>query len=887
MKLGQALEGAALGDIMPTFTGTAGNDTLSGGAGADLLIGLAGNDSYVVNNLGDVVQEQTNGGVDTVSTSVLDANGGFSLETWGAVENLTYTGALAAILSGNALNNILRASAVGAASDTLFGGAGNDSLFGFGGDDFLIGGLGNDQLDGGLGDDSMFGGLGDDTYIVNTTGDRVFENFGAGFDTIRSSVLLDLRQGWTQHVEALVYTGVAGVSLFGNAQANTLTSLSTGADTLNGLGGDDVLNGGGGANTLIGGRGNDTYFVSALDIVSEAANEGVDTLVGAVTNLALPAFATSVENLFYTGAAGAVLSGNALKNLISGAGGNDTINGGAGRDVLIGGAGADTLNGGIGNDELAGGRINGRVFTGAVIEDASIDTLVGGAGNDRYHIGSLNDVVTEQVGGGDLDVILASVNTSLARYANVEALLIKRGAAAWSATGSAGADIIVGNERDNFISGGGGADILSAWGVHAGAPGQSDIVEGGGGDDVIVAYEFLVNQVGALLTLNGGLGDDIYIINTDAHITGFDSGGTDTAVFLGAGGVGGPTGVENFVLFDAGTPLGATVLAALQAVYGVAVADGIFSGAVAATTLSGNDADNTINGNGLDNSLNGQFGDDIINGFGGDDTLFGGGGDDTLDGAGNFDTLYGGAGDDVLIGGAGQDTLEGGDGADTLSGDGEQNLLIGGAGDDTINIGQAGSDVGTPAAAVGDIVWGDDTGGSGAAGADRFVFSLVGATSGLSESPIGSGMFYFANGATIQDFVRETDLIGISALFAGNGDLIIDGAEIVESGGSGDFLATSELVIFRADMAGSFTPSAPGERFTPFLAMLVDDVIGAASAPIGVNDTRIFVVDDGVSSALFLYLSTDGNAAVTIDELYLLGVVAGEASLTPEDFFLV
>ena len=49
-----------------TLVGTSGNDVIDGGAGADLMIGLAGDDCYYVDNEGDEVVENPDGGFDTV-----------------------------------------------------------------------------------------------------------------------------------------------------------------------------------------------------------------------------------------------------------------------------------------------------------------------------------------------------------------------------------------------------------------------------------------------------------------------------------------------------------------------------------------------------------------------------------------------------------------------------------------------------------------------------------------------------------------------------------------------------------------------------------------------------------------------------------------------------
>ena len=93
-----------------TLNGGAGNDTLDGGAGVDAMNGGAGNDTYVVDNAGDVVTEASGAGsgTDTVQSSV-------SFTLGANVENLTLTGGGningtgngdANVITGNAGNNI-------------------------------------------------------------------------------------------------------------------------------------------------------------------------------------------------------------------------------------------------------------------------------------------------------------------------------------------------------------------------------------------------------------------------------------------------------------------------------------------------------------------------------------------------------------------------------------------------------------------------------------------------------------------------------------------------------------------------------------------------------------------------------------------------------------
>jgi Ca2+-binding RTX toxin-like protein len=53
-----------------SLLGLDGADTLDGGAGADYLEGGAGNDTYIIDNIGDVIVEGVAGGIDTVIVMV-------------------------------------------------------------------------------------------------------------------------------------------------------------------------------------------------------------------------------------------------------------------------------------------------------------------------------------------------------------------------------------------------------------------------------------------------------------------------------------------------------------------------------------------------------------------------------------------------------------------------------------------------------------------------------------------------------------------------------------------------------------------------------------------------------------------------------------------------
>lgn len=336
--------------------GLAGSDILDGGTGADTMIGGAGNDLYFVDNVGDLLAEALNEGLDRIQSSInlsLNVAGRFD------VENLTLTGA-AVTGFGNSLANRIVGNNL---ANNLNGLGGNDSLLGLGGNDFLFGGAGSDVLNGGAGADHLTGGIGNDIYVLDNVGDVVTESAGSGIDRIISAINTSLNFGGRLDVENLTLIGAAvtGIgnslanTIVGNNLANNLNGLG-GNDILIGLGGNDVMFGGNGADTFVGGRGNDTMNGGlGLDVVNygrEGGPHGVtvnllgngsqgglphDTAVDSFGNVDRVA---NIPNVIGTRFADTIFGGNHANNL----------SGGAGNDQLTGGLGSDTLTGGADND---------------------------------------------------------------------------------------------------------------------------------------------------------------------------------------------------------------------------------------------------------------------------------------------------------------------------------------------------------------------------------------------------------------------------------------------------------------------------------------------------------------------------------------------------------
>ena len=139
-----------------------------------------GDDVYYVDNIGDVVTELTNQGIDKVNSTIsytLTAN----------VEQLFLTGIAGLSGTGNDLNN------------TIYGNNGNNMLSGGAGNDSLNGGIGNDTLEGGLGFDTLVGGTGNDTYLLNLNSGRDLINntdTSNGNDKLLISAGINADQVW-------------------------------------------------------------------------------------------------------------------------------------------------------------------------------------------------------------------------------------------------------------------------------------------------------------------------------------------------------------------------------------------------------------------------------------------------------------------------------------------------------------------------------------------------------------------------------------------------------------------------------------------------------------------------------------------------------------------
>ncbi|HEU0097908.1 MAG TPA: calcium-binding protein [Allosphingosinicella sp.] len=380
------------------------------------------------------------------------------------------------------------------------------------------------------------------------------------------------------------------------------------------------------------------------------------------------------------------LAGSPAEDTISAFAGDDLVNAGDGDDTVDGGDGHDNLRGEGGDDSLAGG--NGDDYLRGGPGD---DLLDGGAGWDRVAFFTATSGIAV-----DLRIIGAQ-NTLL----GMDTLI-----GIEHASGTEFADVIFGNDGDNWLWGENGDDTIGAFG-------GNDLVEVGPGT----------------VSADGGSGNDTFSVwANNAALAGV----TVSLLLQGAA---------------QATGIGAMTISGFENLSGSAgddalTGDGnanVLAGDSGNDSLAGGAGDDTLYGDGRiivdthDTGLSGPVrtytdveadfpgsefvdGDDVLEGGDGDDSLWGGGGSDTASYAGSsggqfvsltsgfssgaageddlhsIENAVGSAFDDQLLGSGGANRLEGGDGHDYMRGVGGNDTLLGGGGDDYLG-GGFGDDV--------------------------------------------------------------------------------------------------------------------------------------------------------------------------------------------------
>lgn len=398
------------------------------------------------------------------------------------------------------------------------------------------------------------------------------------------------------------------------------------------------------------------------------------------------------------------INGGLGNDMIFGENGDDTLIGDDGDDHLMGGAGSNSLSGGAGDDILnAYNTLN-------EYHDIRGDYLTGGSGNNTlfgtgygdtytYH-GEENGVDTiyekdNNFGSNYIDRLIFTAHTQSSEvllynilnnlvivinginrvfvidyydnhYSYLDEIqftnVISGEKIIWNTqyiidhtinkkdgitTGTAGDDVLQGDDNIDQIYGGEGNDTIR------GGKGD-DIIHGGNGNDTIYGDDG--NDV-----LNGNEGNDTVYGGNGIDIINGDNG--DDKLYGDAG--------DDFI-------------------YGGEGADTIFGGLDNDTIFGGNGND-TINGDSGNDTIHGDNGNDTITGGIGNDIIYGDDGDDMItsgsSGTNELDKLYGGNGNDTISNSINNTYIRGGNDNDILFTSGINFDIDGESGADLIYMG--------------------------------------------------------------------------------------------------------------------------------------------------------------------------------------------------------
>lgn len=457
-----------------SLSGNSGNDIILGGAGADYLNGGSGRDVVDGGSGDDIIYPSGNDmidggeGLDVLLVNTRRSNIDYNID-------ISSGGGGGNIGDGSTLTGIeMLDLKLWRGYDVIVGGDFNDRIFsrrdadtisGGGGDDYLAGGLSFDVVNGDGGDDRIVsedidqidGGDGIDLLEL----DRHYPLFTKSITLDITAMPEDIGDGTrVANIERLVYDGsslvdrIAGGDLDddidGRSGANVLQGRG-GNDRLSGSGklyggaGNDILNGDGmldggngddalsGKGTLYGGEGNDKLGGTGLlfggsgndSFVCGSGTAEVTFHGGSGADFfEIPYYLRAGVSLSYSGSSGAIqaslelygatfsggdaegdrtsgyfsnLTGSGFDDVITGNDLANTLLGEDGNDTIDGAQADDHLRGGAGDDYILGGR-------GKDVIDGGLgrDVMKGGVMNDTYVFTSVDDSGTVLSATSDL-----------------------------------------------------------------------------------------------------------------------------------------------------------------------------------------------------------------------------------------------------------------------------------------------------------------------------------------------------------------------------------------------------------------------------------------------------------------------------------------------------
>ena len=512
-----------------SLVGGKGADTLSGGAGNDTLTGGAGNDVFIYTNGKDVITDYTAGdkislgsydkasvkGSDVIFTvgkgSLTVKN--FANKTITFTDGTTYGGNNsdttpadsttltltnkddATVTLGSSYENADASKRTKAIK--IFGNSKNNSIVGTAKNDSLNGAAGNDTLHGAAGNDTLTGGAGNDVFIY-TNGKDVITDYSAD-DKIKISA--GAIKSSTVKGSDVIFTVGKGSLTVNDAAGKTLSMIdSAGKNFSTVVGGSEPADD---SATLI--LTNSDKAVIELDFDTEIVDASARTK-------AIKIFGNEQNNF---------ITGSSKNDFIDGSDGDDTLRGGEGNDTLEGGDGDDLFVYTNGKDVIADYEVGDKISLAERYSKAEVKKS-----NVVFTIGkgtlTVKDAADKIITFDDGTTFGGETATLTLTNSDKSPVTLESGMEIADASARTKAIKIFGNDLDNTIIGGKGADTLY------GAAGN-DSLWGGGGADIFLCVEGEGDDV------IGDFGEDDMLLITGSFSASYKKSSGEIAFKLGDG----------------------------------------------------------------------------------------------------------------------------------------------------------------------------------------------------------------------------------------------------------------------------------------------------------------------------------------------------------------
>ena len=469
----------------------ASNTTVTGGSGKDTLV--ADNKSNAVIHGGadaDTLQ-QTGGtnivlaGDDGLDTLVSTGGSGIVINGGADADSLQQVGGTDIVLAGDdGLDTLVSTGGTGV---VINGGADADSLQQTNGTNIVLAGDdGFDTLISQGGSVVVMNGGADADTLQQTAGTSITMNGGSDADTLLSNGGSTITMNGGADADTLVSSGGTNITISGGADADTLQQTGGTSIVLAGDEGLDFLNSQNGSQvTMTGGADADSLLQQGGTSITMSGDSGFDTLTSQSGNTVVMSGGADSDSLLQSSGTHIVMNGDdGLDTLISDKGIDISMLGGSGRDALVesegkevtmkGGADADSLVSSGGTEITLGGDEGDDHIT---VKDSVDDTVAGGTGSDTVVLAgsSLGTVIIDEVAGANpdlsrdtldfsgfiggpinLNLVVTSAQTVTPGHLT---LILSDAAGIENVIGTAFADNVLGNGRDNVLL---GADPLNA-----------------------------------------------------------------------------------------------------------------------------------------------------------------------------------------------------------------------------------------------------------------------------------------------------------------------------------------------------------------------------------------------------------------------------------------